>query len=132
MSEIDYSHRTLLQKLGVKPESRVSLLGVRDPNFLREILPQVLNPAQHRAAKESDLIFLGVESEGQLKRLDPLKKYIVPKGAIWVIYPKGQKHITQAQVLEAIKAAGLTDNKVCSFSETHTALRACIPVAQRL
>jgi hypothetical protein len=131
LSDLDYSHRTLLEKLGVKPESRVSLLGIRDAHFLREILPQVANPAQHRAAKDSDLIFLGVESEGQLKRLEPLKKYMTVSGAIWVIYPKGQKHITQAQVLSAIKAAGLTDNKVCSFSETHTALRACIPVALR-
>lgn len=131
MSDTEYSHRPLLAKLGVKPESRVSLLGIRDANFLREILPQVANPAQHRAAKDSDLIFLGVESEGQLKRLEPLKKYLTQNGGIWVIYPKGQKHITQAQVMTAIKAAGLTDNKVVSFSETHTGLRACVPVAQR-
>lgn len=131
MSDIDYSHRPLLAKLGVKPESRVSLLGIRDANFLREILPQTANPAQHRAAKDSDLIFLGVEAEGQLKRLQPLKQYIKQNGAIWIIYPKGQKHITQTMVMTAIKAAGLTDNKVVSFSETHTGLRACIPVTQR-
>jgi hypothetical protein len=121
----------LLHKLGVKPESRVSLLGIRDADFLRAILPNVTNPAQHRASKDSDLIFLGVESEGQLKRLEPLKKYLTPNGGIWIIYPKGQTHITQGQVFTAIKAAGLTDNKVCSFSETHTALRACIPLSQR-
>lgn len=121
----------LLRKLGVKPESRVSLLGIRDAEFLRAILPNVTNPAQHRASKDSDLILLGVESESQLKRLEPLKKYLKQDGGIWIVYPKGQKHITQAQVFTAIKAAGLTDNKVCSFSETHTALRACIPVANR-
>jgi len=78
-----------------------------------------------------DHISLGVESEGPLKRLELLKKYITPSGGIWIVYPKGQSHITQAQVFAAIKSAGLTDNKVCSFSETHTALRACIPVSQR-
>jgi hypothetical protein len=121
----------LLRKLGVKPESRVSLLGIRDPEFLRQILPNLLNPAQHRAVKDSDLIFLGVESPQQLKRLKPLSKYLVPNGGIWIVYPKGVKSITQDQVFTAIKAAGLVDNKVASFSPTHTALRACIPVALR-
>jgi len=131
LSEADYSQRPLLDKLGVKPESRVSLLGIRDAGFLRAILPQVLNPSQHRAVKESDLIFLGVEAPNQLKRLEPLKKYLNKNGGIWVIYPKAQTHVTQAQVMTAIEAAGLIDNKVVSFSETHTGLRACIPVSER-
>jgi len=131
LSEADYSQRPLLDKLGVKPESRVSLLGIRDAGFLREILPQVLNPSQHRAVKESDLIFLGVEAANQLKRLEPLKKYLNKNGGIWVIYPKGQTHVTQAQVITAIEAAGLIDNKVVSFSQTHTGLRACIPASER-
>lgn len=121
----------LLRKLGVKPESRVSLLGIRDLDFLRDIQPWILNPTQQRAVKNSDLIFLGVESPEQLKRLEPLVKYLNPNGGIWIVYPKGQKHITQSHIFTAIKAAHLTDNKVCSFSPTHTALRACIPVAQR-
>lgn len=121
----------LLHKLGVQPESRVSLLGIRDAEFLRAILPNVLNPSQHRAAKNSDLIFLGVESPQQLKRLEPLKKYLSPNGAIWVIYPKGQSHITQSMVLTGIKIGGLIDNKVVAFSETHTGLRASIPISQR-
>ncbi len=121
----------MIDKLGVKPGLRISLLGIRDAAFLREVLPQVANPAQHRAVKDSDLIFLGVESREQLKRLEPLKKYLVPNGNIWVVYPKGQKYITQADVMAAMKAAGIVDNKVVSFSVTHTGLRACIPVAMR-
>lgn len=131
MSDNDYSHRPLLAKLGIRPESRISLLGIQDPEFLRQVLPQVANPTQTRPAKDSDLIFLGVESTTQLERIPTLKKHLVPGGAIWIIYPKGQKHITQAQVMAAIKSAGLTDNKVVSFSAIHTGLRACIPVAER-
>ncbi len=131
MSDLDYSDRPLLAKLGVKPESRVSLLGIRDADFLRQVMPQVANPSQVRAAKDSDLIFVGVESVGELKRLAPLKKYIQKNGAIWIVYPKGVKHITQAQVFTAFKAVGLIDNKVVSFSDTHTALRVSIPVNER-
>lgn len=112
----------LLTRFGVHPESRVSLLGIRDAAFLRDILPQVANPAQHRAAKDSDFIFLGVESEGQLKRLEPLKKYLTPSGAIWVIYPNNDPRLTNATVLTAIHRAGLTSNQILNFSPTHTAL----------
>ncbi len=35
------------------------------------------------------------------------------------------------ELLEAAQASGLVDNKVASFSDTHTALRFVIPVALR-
>jgi hypothetical protein len=44
---------------------------------------------------------------------------------------KGQKHIREVDVIAARKPAGLTDNKVCRFSDTHTALRFVIPLARR-
>ncbi|HXR09549.1 MAG TPA: hypothetical protein VN792_02170, partial [Candidatus Acidoferrales bacterium] len=56
---------------------------------------------------------------------------IKPNGAIWIVYPKGVKHITESDVLRAIRAASLTDVKVASFSATHTALKAVIPSARR-
>jgi hypothetical protein len=48
-----------------------------------------------------------------------------------VVYPRGQKHIREADVIAAGKDAGLVDNKVCRFSETQTALRYVIPLAKR-
>jgi len=47
------------------------------------------------------------------------------------VYPKGQKHIREIDVINAGKSAGLVDNKVARFSETHTALRLVIPLANR-
>ncbi len=38
---------------------------------------------------------------------------------------------TVTTILEAAQASGLVDNKVASFSDTHTALRFVIPVALR-
>jgi len=35
--EPDYSHRSLLDKLGVTAELSISILGVRDAHFLKEI-----------------------------------------------------------------------------------------------
>jgi hypothetical protein len=42
---------------------------------------------------------------------------------LWIVYPKGKQEITELQVIEAGRQAGLVDVKVVSFSATHTALK---------
>jgi hypothetical protein len=51
--------------------------------------------------------------------------------ALWIVYPKGQQSITEADVRSAGLIAGLTDVKVASFSATHTALKFVIPKSKR-
>jgi hypothetical protein len=119
-----------MQKLGVKPGHRVSVAGIRDLDFDAELV-QAGADFLPRVRKDSDLIFLGIKQPKDLARVGGAAKSIVPNGAVWVVYPKGVKHITQAQVMSAILESRLVDVKVCSFSATHTALKAVIPVAQR-
>ena len=129
--EHDYSHRSLLDKLGVKPGQKILILGVDDPAFLNEI--QAFSPmfAERKPAADLEIIFFGAEQKKDLGRLAPLRKAIVSNGAIWVIYPKGQKDIREVDVIAAGKNAGLVDNKVVGFSATHTSLRFVIPLANR-
>jgi hypothetical protein len=129
--ERDYSHRSLLEKLGVKPGQRVCVLGIADQVFLLDLAVVVPNAARGKPRKETDLIFLAAEDLKSLARIKALEPHIRRNGAVWVVYPKGQQHIRAADVMAAGKSAGFTDNKVCSFSETHTALRFVIPVARR-
>jgi hypothetical protein len=130
-AERDYSHRLLIDKLGVKPGQRISVIGVEDANFLAELAPRVPDYSRGELLKGCDLIFFSAEAVKDLSRLKWLAKSMQSNGAIWVAYPKGQKHIREIDVIAAAKAAGLVDNKVCSFSPTHTALRICIPLAKR-
>ncbi len=51
--------------------------------------------------------------------------------ALWIVYPKGQKQITELDVLAAGRRAGLKDVKVVGFSPAHTALKFVIPVSSR-
>ena len=129
--ERDYSHRSLLDKLGVKPGQRVALVGIEDPEFRKELAARVPGFARERPQDDLDLLFYRAESAEALPRLKNLARLIKRDGAIWVIYPKGQAHIRELDVLTAGKAAGLVDNKVARFSETHTGLRFVIPVSQR-
>jgi len=129
--ERDYSHRSLLDKLGVKADQRICVLGVEDAAFLKELAAIVPSAAHGKLRNQSDLIFLCANDLKTLARIKSLEPQMNRDGAIWVIYPKGQKHIREADVMAAGKSAGLTDNKVCRFSETHTALRFVIPLARR-
>jgi hypothetical protein len=129
--ERDYSHRTLAEKLGIKPDQRVAVLGVEDAEFQRDL--QAIVPEYSRGERtiDADLIFFSAEAKEDLSKLKSLSRSICKSGGIWVVYPKGQTHIREIDVINAGKSAGLTDNKVVRFSATHTALRFVIPLAKR-
>jgi hypothetical protein len=129
--ERDYSHRLLIDKLGVKSGQKIAVLGVEGAEFLKGLAARAPDYSRGKTIAGADLIFFSAEAVTDLANLKSLSRSISKDGAIWVVYPKGQTHIREIDVINAGKSAGLTDNKVCSFSATHTALRFCIPVAKR-
>lgn len=129
--ERNYSHRLLIDKLGVKPGQKIAVLGVESAEFLTELAERAPEYSRGQRVAQADLIFFSAEALADLGQLTSLGRSIRKNGAIWVVYPKGQKQIREMDVMNAGQSAGLTDNKVCSFSRTHTALRFCIPVAKR-
>jgi hypothetical protein len=127
-----YSTRSLIDKLGVKPDAKVTVIGVEDEAFWLQLGERTHDIVVGRLRTECDVIFYAADSLAALKKLTSLKKYLNPTGAIWVVSLKGKAaKIKDVDVIAAAKAAGLVDNKVVSFSETHTALRLVIPVNQR-
>ncbi len=131
MADKNYSHQTRLQKLGVKPEWRVSVVSVGDPAFVTELRGAVAHVSVGRVLDESDAIFFGAVDAKELVRLGVLKRSMKQNGALWVIRPKGRPEISERAVMDAGKAAGLVDVKVISFSSTHTGEKFVIPVANR-
>jgi hypothetical protein len=122
--------KTLIDKLGVKPGARISVLGAPD-DFLELLRERTVLVSVGAPQEESELIFLQVGSPAELARLGELEPCLAPGGAIWVVAPKGGAEPTEAQVLVAGRAAGLVDTKVVKFSDTHTAHRFAIPRARR-
>jgi hypothetical protein len=120
-----------LQKIGVKPEWRVSAIGVDDTAFLEELEPAVSLLSIGRVLKGSDAIFFGVSKEAELARLEKLKASLKANGALWIIRPKGRPEISERATMAAGKAAGLVDVKVVGFSPTHTAEKFVIPLVAR-
>jgi hypothetical protein len=57
-------------------------------------------------------------------RHQPVKSWIEPNGAVWVVRPKGgRSELRDTDVIQAGLDAGLVDNKIASFSDTHGAMR---------
>ena len=124
----------LLDKLGVRPGMRIAVVGDVDPDgsFRAQLADRTSDITVGRPKPDTDLIFLAADSHAELADLTALRERIRPAGAIWVVSRKGREAtIRDVEVMAAAKEAGLVDNKVVSFSPTHTSLRLVIPVALR-
>lgn len=117
------STRPRIDKLGVKPGHRVSVLGIDDPAFLEELAGRTPDVYVNRRRVGLDLVFLGLDRREELRRLRTQRDFIARDGAVWVVWPKGSKAINENDVRDAALDAGLVDVKVVSFSPTHSALK---------
>ena len=120
---------TRADKLGLKTGLVARVTGEVEAGFLEELTQRGVTTAGGRSPV--DLIFFGARKTADLDKLGKLSGGLKSDGALWVIYPKGVPEIREIEVLEAGRAAGLKDNKVASFSASHTALKFVIPVSKR-
>jgi hypothetical protein len=126
------STRPLLDKLGVKPGAKVATVNFDDEGFVSLLRKRTSDIVNGRPSTPCDLVFVGAETPKDLKRIEELKTWIEPNGAIWVIRPKGGRSVLRdTDVIAAGLAAGLVDNKIASFSETHGAMRLVFRVRDR-
>jgi hypothetical protein len=123
--------KTRTEKIGVKPRARISLLGEFEADFLKELKPLAGSVTKEKVAADSDTIFFAADSVKTLSGVTKIAKSLKGATALWIVYPKGQKSITENDVIAAGRKTGLKDVKVVGFSATHTALKFVIPVDKR-
>ena len=123
--------RSTAEKLGIKSGLIISAIATHDGNFVDELRAAAQKFSDARPLKDSDLIFVGVESVASLARVAKPAGSLAKAGALWIVYPKGKQEIKEQHVLDAGRRAGLLDVKVVSFSATHTALKFVRPKAKR-
>jgi hypothetical protein len=124
--------RPRVDKLGVKPGMRVAVLGLRDEAFLEELRERTTDVSVGRTRKATDIVFVKMAAIADLARLAGLRAAIKEDGAVWVLWPKGQKGFREDDVRAHGPQAGLVDVKVVAFSEVLSGLKMVIPAAQRL
>ncbi len=123
--------KSRLEKLGVKPGAKVSLFGDFEAEFLREVSGLTKSLIKSKVTSDSESIFFAADSREGLAALSKISKSMQGATALWIVYPKGQKHITENDVLSAGRKCGLKDVKVVGFSSLRTALKFVIPLSQR-
>ena len=127
--------KSVVEKLGVKTGQPVAVFGKLDGEFLKKLKGQ--KPAVAAAAAAGKIvngvgwIFLAAETREGLGEVKKIAAKMKGSAALWVVYPKGQKSITEMDVIGTGRKAGLKDVKVVGFSSTHTALKFVIPVERR-
>ena len=122
----------LLDRLGLRPGMRIALIDIDDPEIRPRVADRTSDITEGWPGPETDIVLLGADTTEALGPLEALATRIRPNGAIWVVSRKGKAAtLRDVEVIDAARAAGLVDNKVASFSATHTALRLVIPLARR-
>ncbi|HTY09739.1 MAG TPA: DUF3052 family protein [Bacteroidota bacterium] len=124
--------KSVLDKLGVKEDSLVSVKGITDKDFLNQLTSRAKSVSVKDLREDSDIIFYAADNKKDLEKLNDLKRHLKSNGALWIVSLKGKRaKIKDTDVMSAGKKAGLVDVKVVSFSETQTALKFVVPVDGR-
>ena len=123
--------KTRIEKLGIKPNATISLIGNLDSDFLAELRSVTKNITNGKTSPDTEWIFFAADTAKDLSQTSKLAKSLKDAAALWIVYPKGQKQIAENDVIAAGRKAGLKDVKVVGFSPTHTALKFVIPVEKR-
>jgi len=126
-----YSGTPLERKLGIKPDSRVLLLGAPEGFALEGVEPI------RRAQGLADVILsFHTERREFERRLPVLREHLEQTGRLWIAWPKRASKrptdITEDVVRETALANRLVDNKVAAIDEIWSGLQLVIRVKDRL
>jgi hypothetical protein len=131
-TERDYSGRSLFDKLGVFAEARVALVGSHDDGFAVELNARLAKGAAQALRTRYAIIFVRIDAPRDLARIKRAAAHLEANGSLWVFHPKGRgASPTDAQVRSAGISAGLVDNKISAYTDSHTATRFVIPLTRR-
>jgi hypothetical protein len=123
--------KTRIAKLGARVGMRVRITGESGADFVRELQAGKVEILAAGNYASPEMSFLFADSKQTLAKVALQAKKLKNVEALWVVYPKGRKEITESQVIAAGRKAGLKDVKVVAFSATHTALKFVLPLEKR-
>ncbi|HEU0024722.1 MAG TPA: DUF3052 family protein [Thermoleophilaceae bacterium] len=130
--ERDYSHRTAVQKLGVKPDDRVEVTGDVGSGLRRD----VKDAAGRGLVRSGELDGAIVLVESMDEAAEALVRYrarLRDTGYLWIITRKRghERYLNQMDLVPQAKRIGLIDNKTCSIDEERSGIRFVVPRALR-
>ena len=131
-TEVDYSHRTAVQKLGVRPDERVEVAGDVGPRLRRDV-KEAIGRGLVKSG-ELDGAVVAVESLEQAEQvLDEYRPRLRDTGYLWIVTRKRghESYINQMLLVPGAKQRGLIDNKTCSIDDERSGIRFVVPRSLR-
>ena len=136
MATAGYSGKALIDKLGIKPESKVLLLNEPDNYF--ELLETDISKQLCKKNETPEIAHLFVKSnkefESEMKKLKTICKKN-PTITIWVSWYKKTANIptdiTEDVIRNYALKNDLVDVKVCAVSDIWSGLKLVVPLTKR-
>jgi len=130
--ETDYSHRTTVQKLGVKGDQRLEVAGDVGPGLRRDV-KQALGRGLVRSGELDGAIVLVESLEEAEAALASYRPRLRDDGYLWIVTRKrgSDAYLNQMLLVPLAKRRGLIDNKTCSIDERRSGIRFVVPRAMR-
>jgi hypothetical protein len=114
--------QTLADRLGVREGTVVRILNLEDADLVSSLETKKTRFVGH-SGDPCELVMLGVERASELRQIEDLLEALPPEGAVWVVLPKTGRMVTKANVVAAVKEAGLHHAEAIDYSETQTAFK---------
>lgn len=132
MATSDFTHRTVVQKLGIATDERVEVAGDVGPG-LREQAKEAAGRGLVKSGELDGAIVL-VHTIGEAQ--EALVRYrarLRDSGYLWLITRKRghDDYLDQMAIVPYAKRVGLIDNKTCSIDDERSGIRFVVPRALR-
>ena len=128
----DYSHRSVVQKLGIKSDERVEVVGDVGAGLRRDV-KEALGRGLVRSGALDGAIVMVQSLEDADEVFESYRPRLRDTGYLWLITPKRGRegYVNQMALVPGGKRHGLIDNKTCSIDEERSGIRFVVPRALR-
>ena len=130
--EKDYSHRTTVQKLGVRPGERIEAQGDVGPGLRKDVKEASGRGLVKGGELDGAIVAVNSieEAEGVFAAYRPRIK---DSGWLWLVTRKRghENYLNQMLLVPFGKRHGLIDNKTCSIDDQRSGIRFVVPRAKR-
>jgi len=130
--ERDYSHRTTVQKLGVREGERIEVSGDVGPGLRRDVKEALGRGLVRSGELDGAIVLVESEEEGK-EALVRYRPRLRETGYLWMITRKRghDRYLNQMLLVPHAKRLGLIDNKTCSIDDERSGIRFVIPRSLR-
>lgn len=131
-SHVDYSHRSTVQKLGIRQGDRVEIAGDVGPGLRRDV-KEVTGRGLVKSGELDGAILLVESIEEAEGCFDAYRPRLRDDGYIWMItWKRGHDaYVNQMHLVPPAKERSLIDNKTCSVDDERSGIRFVVPRALR-